>query len=240
MKNNFISRIILAVTLTTFLFSCNVSKQVDKWVGKHYGETVPTKIKSADYISFSVRDAVGKGKVSNTRKTSSQMIPALFYWQWKRENSATLNVMLPINSFVKGFLAETNAKTLKQKLNGGHLTVTVGENPGDFRLQDRGWMVYLILGYVSSSKIYVEPSKITYSIDYSFVSATGETRSGTVSVTNPNKERVPKFFQSVKGAIGEYLTLSDSHVSSIAKELADKMIIELAADGLVTLNPEGR
>lgn len=240
MKITTVSRLMLAFTAVTFLLSCNVSKQVDKWVDKHYGGTVPTKIKSTDYLSFTVKDGVGTGKVSNTRKTSSQMIPALFYWQWKQENSSTLNVMLPMNSFVKSFLAEANAKHLQEKLNGGRLTITVGENPGDFRLQNRGWMVYLILGYVSSSKIYVEPSNFSYAISYSFVSATGETRAGTVSVTNPNKERVPRFFQSVKGAIGEYLTLSDSNVSSMAKELADKMIIELAADGLVTLDADGK
>lgn len=240
MKNHLVLRVFLTFTVTAFLVSCSTSKRIDKWVGKHYGETVPTKIKSADYITFSVRDSIGNGKVSSTRKTNSQVIPALLYWQWKSENSATLNVMLPMNSFVSGFLAQTNAKNLKQKLNGGHLNIMVGENPGNFRLQDRGWIVYLILAYVGSSKIYVEPSNISYSVDYSFVSAAGETRSGTVTVSNPNKERVPRFFQSLKGAIGEYLTLSDSHVSSIAKELADKMMIELAADGLVTLDKGNR
>jgi len=235
MNLNLIPRIsLLALTIT--LFSCSVSKKVDKWVGKHYGQTVPAKIKSDDHITFSVRDAVGKDKVSITTKTSSKMIPAFFYWEWKQENSATLNVMLPVNSFVNGFLAEAKAK----KLDGGKLNIVLASNPGDFRLQDRGWMVYFIVGYVSQSKVYVEPSNYTYSIEYSYVSAGGQTKTGTVSITNPNKERVPRLFQSLKGAVGEYLTMSDAHVSSMAKELADKLILELAADGMISSNAEGR
>jgi hypothetical protein len=233
MRKSFTLNALLVLALCTGLFSCNVSRKIDKWVGHHYAETVPSKVKQNDFISFDFQNTIANEKLSVTERTRNQFIPALFYWQWKYETSSTLNVMLPANNFVNTFISTVNSKKLKEKLNGATLKITINANPADFRYQDNGWSVFVIFGAISHSKIYVEPRNPEFSIQYTVTRPSGETKTNSIAVANPNRQKEPKFFQSLKGAVNEYLSVNDALVKKMAQELADKLIVDLSAEGWV-------
>lgn len=211
--------------------ACKIPKQIDKWVGRHYGRTVPSRIRDNDYITFAVNNPLSATEVSSTKQTNKRIVPALFYWEVHYEATSTLNAMLPMNRFSNSFIAAANSRRLRERLDGAKLEISLDANPADFKYREDGWLVWLILAYVSKDKIYVEPVSPEFAVKYTVKRPTGETSSGTVAVSSPNREKVLRFFQSIKGAVNEYLTLSDGNVDIMARELVDKVILDMMAAG---------
>ena len=52
MKKSFFLKTALALIMIAGMTGCITARKVDKWVGRHYAQTVPTKFKTADYITF--------------------------------------------------------------------------------------------------------------------------------------------------------------------------------------------
>ncbi|HTF30793.1 MAG TPA: hypothetical protein VK625_18190 [Flavitalea sp.] len=227
MKKSFFLKTALALIMIAGMTGCITARKVDKWVGRHYAQTVPTKFKTADYITFKIENSLPADRVSETKKTNGQVIPALLYWKWKHETTSVLNVMLPAGNFTNSFIAQANAKKIKEILNGGSLVVTIKSNPADFRFHEDGWLVFVLVYYIAKEKIYVEPVNSDLSFDYTLTKPTGETKTGSINIANPNIEKQPRLFQSLKGAVKEYLDASDSHIKNMSKELVDKLIVEI-------------
>lgn len=155
------------------------------------------------------------------------MLPALLYWKWTIQTSSTLNVMLPMNVFTSSFVDQANAKKLQDKLKGGNIEITLRSNPANFHLNQNGWLVFLLVYYVSQERIYVEPGNPDFSIDYSITGGSGQAKKGTITVANSNKEKQPRLFQSLKAALSEYLALSDTRMKEMAKDIVNKLVAEL-------------
>lgn len=227
MKKIRLYHVILFVFIIVGFGACTTARKVDKWVGKHYGPAIPQKIKSSDYISFEIESPVTSPAASETKKTKKQLVPALLYWQWKNETTSTLNPFLQMQQFSNSFVAQANAKKLQQRLDGGSVKLTVKSHPADFKMHEDGWFVFILIYYISGEKIYVEPANENFSVDYTCTLGSGEVKKGTISVSNPNKAKAPRFFQSLRGAINDYLTLNDTYTKQLAKDLLDKLLIEL-------------
>ncbi|HTE26474.1 hypothetical protein [Flavitalea sp.] len=227
MRKSFFLKTIIAPMMIAGMTGCITARKVDKWVGRHYAENVPTKFKTADYITFKIENSLPADKVSETKKTNGQVIPALLYWKWKHETTSALNVMLPIGNFTNSFISQANAKKLKEILNGGNLVVTIKSNPADFRFHEDGWLVFVLVYYIAKEKIYVEPVNSSLSFDYTLTQPSGEIKTGTIDIANPNIEKQPRLFQSLKGAVTEYLDASDVRIKSMSKELVDKLIVDI-------------
>jgi hypothetical protein len=229
-------RIFKFIALVSFFFlftasSCMVStKKIDKRIGQYYGNTVPTKGRKSDFINFKFENTISDSEISSTEKTKGKVVPALFYWKWDMARTATLNTMMPMSNFTSSFITEVNAKGLKEKINGASIDIIVKENPSDFHLRYQGWLVYLLLAYVKKEKFYVDPALEQFSIAYTVNYTSGQKKSGELSVRNINKEKAPRFFQSFKAMVAEYLAASDANIKLMAKELAGKLIAEVGAD----------
>jgi hypothetical protein len=210
--------------------SCLTGKKMDKRIGQHYGNTIPTKGKKSDFVNFKFENTIPDNDISHSAKTKNKIVPALFYWEWDIAKTATLNTMMPMSNFTTSFVTELNAKKLKEKINGATIDIIVKVNPGDFHLRDQGWLVYLVLAYVSKDKFFVDPVNEYFSIDYIINRVSGEKKSGQLTVKNLNREKAPRFFQTFKGMVSEYLTACDANMKIMAKELADKLVVEVLAD----------
>ncbi len=217
---------VVAITAT----SCSTSKRVDKGIKKYYANTIPEKIKGNDYISFNVENTLPANVISETKKTKNKLLPALFYWKWRTENTSVINNMMPIQYFTSSFVAAANSKKIKDKLNGGTLAITVKENPSNFVYVDDGWMVFVLLAYFGKESITIEPSNTKFSVNYSISYPSGETKTGLISTYNINREKAPRYFQNVKGFTREYLASCDNNIKAMAKDLVNDLVVQLVTD----------
>jgi hypothetical protein len=223
----------LIFSLVLFLFagsSCMTPKKMDKRISQHYGNTVPGKGRKSDFINFKFENSIPENEVSSSEKTKSKMLPLLFYWKWETAKTATLNTMMPMSSFTSSFIAELNAKGLKEKLNGATIDITIKENPANFHLKYEGWLVYLILAYVKKEKFYMDPAIEQFSIAYTVNHPSGQKKNGNLSVRNINLEKAPRFFQSFRNMLSEYLAACDNNIKLMGKELATKLIAEVTTE----------
>ena len=207
--------------------SCLSPRKMDQRIAKYYGNTIPAKGRKSDYINFKFTNTIPDADISGTEKTKSKMLPLLFYWKWDITKTSIINTMMPMSNFTSSFITEANAKGLKEKLKGGTVEITINNNPSSFNLRDEGWMVYLILGYIGKDKFYIDPLNENLSVAYTVSYPSGESKTGNLSVRNINLEKSPRFFQSIKGMLNEYLAASDANIKLMAKELAGKLVTEI-------------
>lgn len=219
-----------ALVSVIFLFtasSCITPRKLDKKIGQYYGNTIPAKGKKSDFINFHFENSIPESRLSSSAKTRNKVVPALFYWKWDLAKTATLNTMMPMSNFTSSFVSEANAKKLKEKLNGATIDITIKNNPGDFHVRDQGWLVYLVLAYVAKDKFYVDPVHEQFSVAYTVNYPSGEKKSGNLSAENINLKKTPRFFQSFKGMVSEYLTACDTNIKFMAKDLAGQLYAAL-------------
>lgn len=219
-----------AITVIFSFFSCMNARRIDRTISKYYGNTIPTKVRSTDYISFKVENSIAADRVSESAKTKNKLLPLLVFWKWDIAHTATINTMMPVANFTNEFIAQTNKSKLKEKLGDATIEVVVKDSPANFHVRDQGWIVYFLLYYVGGSKFYADPVNELLSIKYTVKYASGQTKTGELSTQNTNKQKAPKFFQSFKGMVAEYLTTSDANMKLMAKDLANKMIAEIVAE----------
>jgi len=216
-----------------FLFiasSCITPRKLDKKIGEHYGNTIPDKGRKSDFINFRFENSIPESKLSSSAKTRNKVVPALFYWKWDLAQTATLNSMMPMSNFTSSFVTEANAQKLKEKLDGAVIDITITTNPGDFHLRDQGWLVYLLVAYIGKDKFYVDPVYTQFSVSYTVNYPSGEKKSGNLSTENINMKKTPRFFQSFKGMVSEYLTACDANIKLMAKDLAGQLYTELVKE----------
>ena len=222
---------VLALALLLFTASsCITPRKLDKKIGEYYGNTVPAKGRKSDFINFQFENTIPETRPSSSAKTRNKVVPALFYWKWDLAQTATLNSMMPVSNFTSSFVTEANAKKLKEKLNGATIDITIKTNPGDFHVRDQGWLVYLLVAYVGKDKFYVDPVHAQFSVAYTVNYPSGEKKSGSLSTENINMKKTPRFFQSFKGMVSEYLTACDANIKIMAKDLAAQLYTELVKE----------
>lgn len=219
-----------ALVLVFFLFtasSCITPRKLDKKISGYYGNTIPDKGRKSDFINFHYENSIPDTRLSSSAKTRNKVVPALFYWKWDLAQTATLNSMMPMSNFTSSFVTEANARKLKEKLNGATIDITIKTNPGDFHVRDQGWLVYLVLAYIGKDKFYIDPVHEQFSVGYTVNYPSGEKKSGNLSAENINMKKSPRFFQSFKGMVSEYLAACDANIKLMAKDLAGQLYAEL-------------
>jgi hypothetical protein len=201
--------------------------KMNKWIGKHYGETVPVSHPHSDYISFVVKDSIPPDQVAVTEKTHQSFVPALFYWQWNHTMLSTVNFGVHMNNFSTEFISYANDKGLKNKLNGNTLQLTITANPVNYTFTQKGHLIFLLLYYISSESLYIMPDKNRVSFSYKVMNGANEVKTGSVSIANMNREVALAFFQSSKKMTWKYLEESDNNIKLMSRELVDKLMTEL-------------
>jgi hypothetical protein len=207
------------------LVSCSTAKMMDKGIASYYGNTIP-KPRKNDFINFSVATRMADDKVSVNKRTKNKLIPALFYWKLDKEHTMDINQLMPLNNFASAFMAQVNAKKLKEKLNGATVDIVLKNNPANFHVINQEWYVWLILVYFGESKFYIDAVYEDFSVDYTINYPSGNKKTGNLIVKNLNRAKAPRLFQALKNMIPEYMAASDANMKIMAKDLANKFVAE--------------
>ena len=207
------------------LASCYGPRKVNSWIADKYGMTLNTqpKIKD-DYFSVSSKLVANDQQPSTTVKESKGLLPLIFYWRGHYVNTVTLNLKIPINTFITAFQSYANSKQLKQKLNGQKIELTVEQVPTIFMIDDKWQLIWLI--YAFGWDIFsVLPEKNDLTVSYRIFKDNSETKKATITIADQNKSL--EHLRKVKEGTWDYLNQYDEAIKSMAKKTVDKIIEEL-------------
>lgn len=208
--------------------SCFGPKRIDKWVAKHYNNEIPPATKKkVDNIAITTDLKAKNDRISNSVAKENKMLPLLFYWQWHYDFAATLNPKIPFNNFTSTVVSYSN-KSLKQKLIGKRIELTVNNVPHIFDIEEQGWMVWVIFGHFGKDVMTIQPESRNLVVTYRLLKDDNkEIKSGVITIQNPNKDVELKMFQSLKKKTAKHLDDYDANMTAMSKMFVDQLVTEL-------------
>jgi len=222
-RNLLITFFVISV-LTT---SCLTAKKVDAYIADQYGNQLPKQDKKKDSV-INITNTVEpvSPAISTTVIKTSKMLPLLFYWQWEYRRTSTLNPSIAVANFSKAVRLQSH-KTLYKKLNGQQLELTIEQLPGTFAFVDKAHLIWIILGKISWDKIYTEAAVADMIVSYKVLQNGVATKSGSITITNTDKNKKFRFLESWRTAISEYLDNYNQNVTTMSKDFVDQLAKEL-------------
>lgn len=214
--------LMLCITLFT---GCLTAKKLDKHLAKKYTDIPePRKNKPEDMITISTTLAPSN-KISYSVTKTSKVLPLLLYWQWKYDNTCTLNPQIPINNFSSTVLSQAN-KGLKQKLNGQKLELSVNEIPNQFTINDKAHLIFVIYAF-GWDIVTIKAINSNLVVSYRIIKENTETKKGTITIAYPNDKVALGMFKSWKVATEQYLDSYDANITAMSKLFVEKLMKDL-------------
>jgi len=209
--------------------SCLSNKRLDKWVAKHYSESQQPQKKNSrnvnnNYLTVTTTMISMGDLYSTSQKTNSYLLPLLFYWKFDFRNSCTLNPQIGIDNFTTTVLAYANKKGLKQKLNGRTVELSVDEMPHIFDMDDKGYMVWVILFYFGKEELSIQPQNKDIVVSYKLMQDGTETKKGKITIPDVSKSIYLKMFQSTRKKTWQFLEQHDANITAASRLVIDKLI----------------
>lgn len=207
---------------------CSSMKNMDRLIAREYGDAPVNPIKKkSDYIAVQTNLIVKDSKPSLTVKEKRKMLPLFFYWNWDYLNLITLNPNIPIASFNTTILSYANTKGLKDKLNGRKIELSIDSIPNLFSIEDKGWLVYVILGHFGNEVITINPHNKNLVVSYNILQDNIATKTGVINIDNHDPRIRRKFFQGSKKMTKIYLGSYDENIKLMSKKVIDALMLEL-------------
>jgi len=157
---------LLLLFVTLICSGCVTARKMDKWIDIHYAGKPPAKAKDQQHFSVRTPDFNSTEPASQTQKLKGSFIPALFYWQWNLTMNTQLNPGIGFSDLRAALLAHANAKAVKNALDGGSLELDIQKVPASFGLRDKGFMVFVLVAYFGSERVWFEPGTGDVQIKY--------------------------------------------------------------------------
>jgi hypothetical protein len=216
------------LTSVVVLTGCLGPRIVNKWVAHQYDE-VPSPAKNLnDYMTVKSLLTKEGNAVSTTERSRAKVLPLLLYWHWYYKNESNIHPLIPENNFTKTVLSYGN-KHLKHKLEGQKIELTLEEIPNNFILDDEGQVFWVILYAITIEKMSIKPSKNNLVVSYRVIQPDQTvTKSGSITVDNPDKDVAFGPFQSIKKRTWRYLSDYDDMITVMSKTAVDKIVVEIA------------
>lgn len=217
--------LLLAITFIALLTSCLTAKKIDRQVAKQYQPILASKTQQQENNIFVTSTLTSSGdQISTTESKTSNVLPLIFYWQWDYTNTCTINPQIPINNFKA---AVNNNATLKSKLAGQKLQISVSKIPHTFQILDKAHLIALGVVYHSWDNISMKSTDTEIVVSYKVLNNNVETKNGTISIPNFDDKKSLPMFKNLNKALKEFLIQFDENITSLSKLVADKLASEL-------------
>ncbi|MES2777892.1 MAG: hypothetical protein V4722_27175 [Bacteroidota bacterium] len=218
--------VILFSTFVFLLVGCTTTEKIDKAVAVSYAnQPLTPKKKQADIITVMSPLIVNEETYSKTELTTKKSLSLLFYWDWKRYFTSSLNPKIAINNFTSAI--NVQARKNIEKLTGKTITFTINQIPAVFEYKERSQTVFAGLALTwSSINIIGKPHDL--SISYNIQSDSAASKTGTITVAYPVESfRFKNFFSTFTNEIGSYLQVYDANIKLMGKQAFEKLAKEL-------------
>ncbi|MFL5741905.1 MAG: hypothetical protein ACJ75B_16905 [Flavisolibacter sp.] len=217
-QNNFL---LLVLFFSISFTGCLTPQKMDAYVAGRYNNQLPSPVRRKQEVLVRPAQEPTDKKISHTVTKTSHVLPLLVYWQMDYRHTCTLNPQLPVTN-ISNAINGMSGKIL-QKLNGRRLELTIEQVPTAFALVDKSYMILLF----EWDHIFVEPDGKDLIVSYQVFQKDSVIKSGTVTVNNMEHNRNVRFAQSWRSSTREYLDRYESHLSSMGKIAAMKLLDEL-------------
>lgn len=216
----------LLVLPAFFLTSCLNAKKMGRFVAEQYNNEKPSdnKPKEPKVTVINGRESAFT-EISRSEEKTSDMLPLLFYWQWKYSNHCKLNPGIAVNNFSKA-VNGPYYKLFQQKLNGQTLELKIEQVPSEFSFIDEAHLIWLIYAF-GWDKVYLHPSEENLVVSYKTLLNGQVNKTGTITIRNKEANKGLRFFQSWRSLVSEYITEFNADINSMAKEFAQQLNDEL-------------
>ncbi len=215
----------LVVTISCAFTSCIQGKIIDKQVRERYGETVvPSKKKQPEYIVVKSSIPV-QNDIPSVTTHKTKMLPLLLYWKTEYKNTCILNPQIAINAYTASLTKEAN-KSLKDKLKNRTIELTLEKIPGSFSLLEKDYFIILIVHW-SKVTMQSENTDLDFRVSYRILNNNSEEKKGIITIKTGENKAGLGYFKSLKSATQEYLTQYDYDITTLSKEVIEKISAEL-------------
>lgn len=213
-------------TCSLLLSSCIGPARMDKWIAKHYGAVPAPVKKKSDLVTIQSNLPSMGSTISESRKKRSTLLPLIVYWKFTYGNTSNLNPQMALNTFTTTVNNQA-ARTLKQKLNGQTIELTVEKMPAAFEMNDEGHIIFVIY-VISWEKIHLQPIDKELKVSYKVLNSDNSVaKTGTVSVPVTQEAKAVGLYQSVKKKTWQYLEEYDAGISVMSKKVVDQIAAQL-------------
>lgn len=226
MNQSKIQAAVILFTCFSFLcFSCQVSR-VNKVFSMEYAHSQASqRLPKNDYINIRSDGFINTYQAYITETPNGKKESMFFYVKKKRTGIYMLNPKIPVMSFTNA-ISNYAAKSIKQKLNGGKLELTIDSIPNIFIIIDKNTGIAAL---IENEVAIIEscPCNKYMAISYRLLNDTGAVKKGNILIPATPIHVSIKNFQFIEKAMLEYSDLYQAGIGTMSKHFIDKLLPEL-------------
>ncbi len=220
-------RLLGIICMVALFASCNVAKVYEKAVVNHYNEIPEIKSQTGN-IPFVINHTFGDTgyakKMTQVKRTRTKGLFTFFYNHTHYEMETKLNYRIPLHQFINSAMIYGRSSKVTEKLKGKQVELTVEHLPRHFVYHvDEKDYLFLVNFY----QFYIVPGKEDVIISYTVKENGLSTKTGKVTLVNPNAKYNLTFFQTFGGAVNDYLTLYDNYSKNLGRVVIDIILAEI-------------
>jgi len=217
------------LALVSLLTGCMTSKKLDGMIREHYNNEFPKLNNRTNTSSIQVKSSIADTGNLHSRSTqhTEKFLPLLLYWRSHYVLSSRINGRIPYTLIANSAQQQARNRKLEEKLAGRYLELTVNQLPQAFSLRYEEQAIFLLISSITWAKIYFLPTKNQLQVSYRLLNGNDVLKSGTVTLEDPNKLVPVNQYKSINSAVDDYLTMYDSYMKELGKQLVDKLAEQL-------------
>jgi|SRR5690242_1392119 len=225
LKSHHFTSLPLIFSATMLFSSCLTSKRMNAFISDQYNNEIPRVNKRTQPANIFYTPPIHSDADISVTTAHTRILPLIVYWVIDDRKTSTLNPGIAAADF-ENTINKIAYKGLMQKLNGQRLELAVQQAPCTFALVDKTHAVWLIYA-IHWEKVYIEPQPSDLVVSYRLSQQDGSSKSGTITIKNPERNKNLGFFQSWRSAVSQHLEDYDSNMTDMTKEFVDELMKQL-------------
>lgn len=221
-------KLFLILLVSTLIIGCVGTKKYSSFV---YQKVAVKDLKkntvACDYIQIKIDDLVYNDSLVMAKKIKSQFIPAVLYWQWENTIKCVLHPSIPANTLMSSIVNYANEISLKEKLHGNQIEISIQKIPNSFMYRNTGNAIILIFGYITYGLEAIYPQTQNLTVTYRVLKENQEVKKGTISINNDEDQPVRNIWKSTKKFTWNYIDQYNLSIETLGKQLVEKLSTQI-------------
>lgn len=182
---------------------------------------------SNDYLTVKSDAMMDADSSLHSKKVKNSFIPAILYWQWNYSIESNLGHNVPVNVIRPAIFNYAESISLKDKLNGKHLEISIKKVPSSFTYTQKGMALIFIIGYSVQGQEVIYPSNDELVVSYRILNNGSETKRGTITVRETGQPVSNRKLKSAKKFTWAYIDDYYGDIQGMSKSVLNQIVAEI-------------